>query len=191
MPRFSSFPSPKSRQNTAHIYVPSHLTFIVPRLWDLHTSRTSLCSSIGWPWWVSSFFIYIACPFWRLLIWEMCITFYSQQKKMGQLLFILGSTLDLRSQEIRQKRLRNVMCSSNVSKNQPISPHHVLLQKSSATTAMSFIWQIFNLDMWMCSLRENQLIPKLMMFRSYSSTQPIMLMIIHRLFNVIHWTLQN
>ena len=138
-----------------------------------------------------SIFIYIACPFWRLLIWEMCITFYSQQKKMGQLLFILGSTLDLRSQEIRQKRLRNVMCSSNVSKNQPISPHHVLLQKSSATTAMSFIWQIFNLDMWMCSLRENQLIPKLMMFRPYSSTQPLMFMIIHGLFNVIHWTLQN
>ena len=137
-----------------------------------------------------SFFIYIACHFWRLLIWEMCINFWLK-RKMGQLLFILGSTLDLRSQEIRQKRLKNVMCSSNVSKNQPISPHHVLLQKSSATTPMSFIWQIFNLDMWMCSLRENQLIPKLMMFRPYSSTQPLMFMIIHRLFNVIHWTLQN
>ena len=129
-----------------------------------------------------SFFIYIACHFWRLLIWEMCINFWLK-RKMGQLLFILGSTLDLRSQEIRQKRLKNVMCSSNVSKNQPISPH-----QSSATTAMSFIWQILNLELWMRSWRKNQLFPKQMVFRPYSLTQPFMFMKIHRLFHVIQWT---
>ena len=106
---------------------------------------------------VSTFILHLYCMSF-LVIANLRDVYYLLPliKKMGQLLFILGSTLDLRSQEIRQKRLRNVMCSSNVSKNQPISPHHVLLQKSSATTAMSFIWQIFNLDMRMCSLRENQ-----------------------------------
>ena len=184
MPRFPPFPSPKPRQNAAHIYVPSHLTFAVPRLWDLHTSRMPSCSSIGWPWWASSSILHIT--FWRFLIWEKCITFYSRQKKIKQLLFILGSALDLRSLETHQKRLWNVMCSSNVSKNQPISPH-----QSSATTAMSFIWQILNLKLWMCSWRKNQLFPKLMVFRPYSSTQPLMFMIIHRLFHVIQWTSQS
>ena len=185
MPRFPPFPSPKPRQNAAHIYVPSHLTFVVRVDYEISTHQECLhvLLLVGHG---ELLHLYCISLFGDFLIWEKCITFYSRQKKIKQLLFILGSALDLRSLETHQKRLWNVMCSSNVSKNQPISPH-----QSSATTAMSFIWQILNLDLWMCSWRRNQLFPKLMVFRPYSSTQPLMFMIIHRLFHVIQWTSQS
>ena len=115
---------------------------------------------------VSTFILHLYCMSF-LVIANLRDVYYLLPliKKMGQLLFILGSTLDLRSLEIHQKRLRNVMCS-NFSKNQLISPHHVLLLKRlcdaegqchrrmpncqcplkpSATTAMSYIRQISDL----------------------------------------------
>ena len=104
MPRFPPFPSPKPRQNAALIYVPSHLTFVVRVDYEISTHQECLhvLLLVGHG---ELLHLYCISLFGDFLIWEKCITFYSRQKKIKQLLFILGSALDLRSLETHQKGL--------------------------------------------------------------------------------------